>query len=121
MKKVFALLFSVLFLLVPTAQSKADYGEYLKNLGYEISESFSVSEIEIPTKFDAVYENYNELQKETGFDLLEYSGKECKIYSYDIYNHPFGRCKGNIIVFNGKIIGGDISSVSLSGFMTGLE
>lgn len=121
MKKAVAALISLMLFLAPAAYSKPDVGEYLKALDYEISEAFTESTLIIPDEFDAVYENYNALQTECGFDLSPFRGKECKIYTYDIYNHPFGTCRANVIVHDGKIIGGDISSVNISGFMTGLE
>lgn len=121
MKKIFASLLALLLLLSPAAYSKPDYGEFLSDLGYEVSDFFSETDLTLPENFDSVYENYNALQKECGFDLFPYRGERCKIYTYEIYNHPFGACRANLIVHGGEIIGGDISSVSLSGFMTGLE
>lgn len=121
MKKAVAALISFLIFFAPSAYSKPDYGEYLRDLGYEVSDSYSESNITIPDEFDAVYENYNALQTECGFDLSSFHGAKCSVYTYDIYNHPFGTCRANLIVHDGKIIGGDISSVNIAGFMTGLE
>ncbi len=68
-----------------------------------------------------VYNNYNNLQLEAGYDLSLYKGKDCIMYTYEIYNHPFGKAFAHIIVYKGEVIGGDISSVNLDGFMTALE
>lgn len=68
-----------------------------------------------------MYNNYNQIQKEAGFDLALYKGKKCVMYTYELTNHPLGHCRANIITYLGDIIGGDISSVSLSGFMLPLE
>lgn len=121
MKKAVAALVSLLLFLAPAAHSQPDFGEYLRDLGYEVSDSFTKKRVTLPDEFDAVYENYNALQTECGFDLTPFRGQECEVYTYDIYNHPFGTCRADIMVHDGQIIGGDISSVNLSGFMTGLE
>ena len=94
--------------------------EYLSSLGYEFENDAEVKEITIPTEFDDVYNTYNELQKEAGYDLLPYAGEKCEVYTYELLNHPFGECRANIIVRRGRIIGGDISSVNIDGFMESL-
>ena len=117
MKKLI-LLFIIITCL--TAFTKPDIPAHLSSLGYTFSENYTKNTFTIPFEFDMVYNNYNEIQKEAGYDLLPYRGKDCIMYTYEIYNHPFGRCNANIIVYKNEIIGGDISSVSLNGFMTAL-
>ena len=88
-------------------------------LGWEIDgEPLEIEEIIIPDKFDEVYTKYNELQKSVGFDLEKHKGDKCKRYCYKVKNY-----KGendvvmNMIVYKNKLIGGDISSRELGGFM----
>ena len=53
------------------------------------------------------------------YDLSNYKGCEVVIYTYNI-NAPTGysgECVINIIVYNNRVIGGDVSSVALGGFM----
>ena len=51
----------------------SDRMEYLRSLGYEVEQTDITSkEIIIPSKFTDVYENYNSLQKQSGFDLSNY-------------------------------------------------
>ena len=85
-------------------------------MGYDdVSETpYEVVELEIPLKFNSVWENYNNLLKEKGYDLSLYKGKKCKRYTYLI---PSENARANIIVSDGKIIGGDISSITLDGIM----
>ena len=67
------------------------------------------------------FEKYNEIQKQQGCDLSKYAGKRCKRYTYVIENYP-GQAEGvraNILVYKNKVIGGDVCSVELDGFMHG--
>ncbi len=49
---------------------------YLSQFGWSVEEeSAEVQEIIIPSEFDEVYENYNKLQLEQGFDLTKYMSK----------------------------------------------
>ena len=115
------ILFILSSALVLAAFTKLDTAAFLSSLGYTFSENYTEKTFTIPIEFDMVYNNYNEIQKEAGYDLSLYKGKECVMYTYEIYNHPFGKCNANIIVYKGEIIGGDISSVNLDGFMTPLQ
>ena len=128
---LFAILLSVLLICRRTAisgETAADRCEYAKSLGYTVSpDSEAVRNIVIPAVFGNVYENYNALQKECGFDLSLYKGEDAVQYTYTVtdYRDGSGNTLDNIlmdiIVSDGKIIGGDICSAELDGFMTGLK
>lgn len=120
MKKLI-ILFTLSSILILSAFTKPDVAAFLSSLGYEFSENYTEKTFTIPFSFDMVYNNYNEIQKEAGFDLLPYRGKECIMYTYEIYNHPFGKANANVIIYEDEIIGGDISSVNLDGFMVPLQ
>lgn len=98
---------------------------FFSQFGYEISEDpLEVKEVVIPTEFDETYENYNTIQKSQGLDLGKYKGKRVKMWSYAIKNYPGyenadGTIRGNILIYNGVVIGGDISNIELDGFMEG--
>ena len=83
----------------------------------------AVCEVIIPAEFDDVYEKYNELQKEQGFDLSLYASKRVKRWTYEITNYTgyenTGFIHANILVYDGKVIGGDVCSTELNGFMHG--
>ncbi len=85
-------------------------------MGYDdVSENpYEVVELIIPKEFNDVWEKYNNLQKENGYDLSLYKGKRCKRYTYLI---PSQNARANVIVAEGKIIGGDISGITLDGIM----
>lgn len=94
--------------------------DYLKNTGYVVIEDMpSTKNVILPEIFSDVYSNYNDLQLSAGYDLSLYKGCEVTIYSYQI-NAPGdydGTCFANMIVYNNRIIGGDVSSAALGGFM----
>lgn len=97
--------------------------EFLRQLGWQVSEQpVEQKEIQIPEEFMDVYENYNNLQRESGYDLKKYKGQTVTRYTYTITNFP-GRSdvRANVLVFEEIIIGGDISSTELSGFMVALD
>ena len=82
-----------------------------------------IIEISIPAQFDDVYENYNQIQKNQGFDLSEYKGQSVKQIKYTIVNYPDTDEKvyAVILICDDKIIGGDIRSGELGGFMHGFD
>ena len=96
--------------------------EFLQSFGWEVSEEAEeIQEVLIPKEFDDVYENYNDIQKVQGCDLSKYAGKRCKRYTYMVSNFPgqSDNVRANILVYKGKVIGGDVCSTELNGFMQG--
>lgn len=96
--------------------------EFLHQFGWQVQEEpVEIGEVSIPAEFNETYEAYNEIQKAQGLDLSEYCAQSCKRWSYEVLNYP-GQTQGvraNLLVLDGKVIGGDISSVELDGFMHG--
>lgn len=108
----------------------SDAGErlaFLSQFGWEVEEDpVKVEEVIIPSEFNAVYEKYNQLQLEQKFDLTKYAGKTAKKWTYKIKNYPgYGTdCDfiyANLLVFEGVVIGGDVSSQEQNGFMRGFD
>lgn len=93
---------------------------FLAQFGWEVeADPLEIREVVIPEKFDEVYTRYNTLQQEQGMDLLPYAGKTCKQWIYRVLNYP-GTSEGVravMLVYEGQVIGGDISSVAIDGFM----
>lgn len=100
---------------------------FLAQFGWEIdADPVEVAEIIIPAEFDDVYEQYNTLQKQQDFDLGKYCGMRVKRWTYTVKNYPgytdsTGRIHANLLVYEGKVIGGDVCSVELDGFMHGFD
>lgn len=98
--------------------------EFLKKFGWDVSaEAIEISDISIPFEFNQVYENYNKIQKEQGFDLSKYKGQKVKRWTYEIKNYSATEKNvvANILTINDTVIGGDISSKNLDGFMHGFR
>lgn len=96
---------------------------FLSALGYSADASAEqTQEIQIPMEFNDVYNNYNDIQKQSGTDLLNYRGAECMRYTYPVgEDSSGGELLANLIVFQGRIIGGDICTVALDGEMRPLS
>ena len=98
-----------------TAEQRVNF---LTALGYTVDVSSEESaKIQIPIEFSDVYINYNELQKQNGTDLNDYKGAKCVRYTY---LNEDNEMNVNIIVYEGRIIGGDECSVALDGEMYAL-
>lgn len=96
---------------------------FFKQFGWNAeTEPLSVKDVTIPQTFNDVYVNYNNIQKEQGLDLMPYAGKTCKQWVYQITNYPQQESmRGTILVYNDRVIGGDLSTPELNGFMTGFD
>ena len=109
------------------ASDAAERVSFLSQFGWEFDEDpVEICEVIIPTEFDKTYEEYNAIQREQDFDLEKYKGKRVKRYTYEIKNYPdysadSGFIRANILVFEGLVIGGDVSSLEPNGFQQGLD
>ncbi len=95
---------------------------FLKQFGWETSgEPVEEVTMKIPSEFDKIMNSYNEIQKNQGLDLSKYKNKEVTRYTYEIINYPDydGKVWANIIVCKNRVVGGDICSADVSGFIRG--
>ena len=98
--------------------------QYIQGFGWTVdAQPIEVVEVNIPRAFNAVYNNYNELQKKQGFNLLPYRGRRVKRWTYRITNYPgvTDEVRCNLLIYDDRVIGGDVSTVAISGFMHGLS
>ncbi len=104
--------------------SNEDRVAFLKQFGWE-TDGTVVEEVtmKIPAEFDKVMNTYNELQKKMGLDLSKYKGKEVTRYTYAITNYPNydGTVYANVIVYKKRVVGGDVSSSDVEGFIGTFE
>lgn len=108
-----------------SASTDEERMNFIAQTGYTVSaEPVSVTEIMIPEEFDEVYTQYNELQKNDGFDLSSYCGCTVKKWTYTVTNYPeyenSDAIQLTLLVYKGKVIGGDVCSVEIDGFMHSL-
>lgn len=97
--------------------------EFLHKYGWETEKGTVRSEeVHIPSSFSEVYERYNAIQRKQGYDLTKYKGEKVLKYTFVITNYKnYENVEAHILTYGGKIIGGDICSTELNGFMTGFE
>lgn len=77
-----------------------------------------VEKVKIPAEFNATFEEYNNLQKKQGLDLEDFKEKECERRSYKVINYKEDvEVRANLLIYDGMVIGGDVCSVALDGFM----
>ncbi len=96
---------------------------YLTSLGWQVDEKEEKKSIVIPSVFNDVYNDYNDIQKSQGFDLENYKGKKAVLYSYSIRNYNGSdNVKADLIVYNGSLIGSDLcDSDAQDGFLIALK
>lgn len=106
-----------------SCQSENERTSYLTSLGWSFDENAQEKQITIPSDFNQVYENYNKIQKEQGFDLEKYKGKEATLYTYKITNYKNNaRVIADLLICDGKLIGADLCDPSASdGFLIALD
>ena len=107
-----------------SAQNESERKAFLSQFGIVVSdEPNEVIEVIIPSEFNDVYNNYNEIQKAQGFELSDYRGKRVKRWTYKVLNYPGYEDSDtiyvNVLIYKGEVIGGDICNIELDGFMHG--
>lgn len=108
----------------PSVKTNEERVKFLSDLGWQVDpEPMEVSEVVIPLEFSDVYQKFNELQTEQGYDLAEHQGEKATIYAYRVrnYSNYSGPVVAELYIANDRVIGGDIHSLSLNGFMHGLK
>ena len=105
-------------------KSNEDRVAYLEGYGWQVlEEPLATEELLIPEEMDESYDDYLSLQASQGFDLTDYCGKRVKRYTYEITNYPTGESgiQAGLLVYKSTVIGGDVLSAQLGGFIHGLE
>lgn len=96
----------------------------LKSCGWEVEETpIEEADVTIPAEFDRVFENYNAIQKSQGFDLSKYKNRDMKRFTYRVTNYPDyeGTVFCNLLVYKNRVVGADICSSDVNGFIRGLK
>ena len=104
--------------------SASDAANYLAGFGWEVAGTPSaVKTVQIPSEFDKIYTEYNNLQKTQNFNLENYRGKTAVMYTFKILNHSATNTDvfGNVLVCGNEVIAGDVVSYAIDGFLTGLK
>ena len=101
-----------------------DAANFLSQFGWKVdAQPTEVKTVTIPAEFDKVFAAYNELQKAQGLNLAKYKNKDVTRYTFTVTNYPDyeGTVYANVLVYRNRVIGGDICSADVSGFVHGFE
>ena len=101
-----------------------DAAQFLAQFGWVVDAgSAETREVTIPAEFDKVFAGYNELQKSQGLDLSKYKKKTVTRHTFTVtdYEGYEGIVYANVLVYRNRVIGGDICSADVSGFIHGFE
>jgi len=105
-------------------RSNEDRINFAKQFGWELAPSpIKEQQVVIPKEFDKVFAEYNEIQRRQGLDLSDFKKKTVMRYTYAVTNYPDydGEVYINILVYRNNVIGGDICSADVNGFVHGFE
>ena len=107
-------------------RTEADRQQFIREMGWETSEQYAeCRSVTIPEEWSEVYEQYNKLQQQQGFDLSGFKGKTVEIYTYPVYNYEGHTDKDcmqlTLMICDNALIGGDVCCKELNGFMQGLK
>ena len=101
-----------------------DVVTFLESLGWQVDPTpLEMQEVVIPREFNEVFEQYNDMQIEHGFDLRDFKGMAAVRHTYQITNYP-GQTEGvvaDVLVSEGRVICGNIQSFTVDGFIHGLS
>lgn len=109
-------------------KSADDAAAFLGQFGWVVDAgSVETRQVTIPAEFDKVFAGYNELQKSQGLDLSKYKKKTVTRHTFTVTNYESdgGNTQGivyaNVLVYRNRVIGGDICSADVNGFIHGFE
>ena len=105
-------------------KNEADVVDFLTQFGWTVESAPSeVKKVTIPTEFDKIFAAYNEIQKAQGLNLSKFKNKEVTRYTFAVTNYEGyeGTVWANVLVYRNRVIGGDICSADVTGFVHGFE
>lgn len=101
-------------------KSEQDRLDFISSLGWEVqAQPIEEEKIAIPAEFDRVLSEYNLLQQKQGLDLSRYKRKKAIRYTYEVTNYDAwdGPVYLTLLVCRNRVIGGDICSADVNGFV----
>ena len=88
------------------AEDEADIERFLTSCGYSPIEFLFQTEVTVPKNWNEVYTEYNELQRQQGFDLVPYKGKLAVEYEYFVDD----TLNATVLVSGQKIIAAHVAN-----------
>ena len=105
-------------------KSAEDAAKFLSQFGWEVNLSdVEEKDVKLPASFDKIFTAYNELQMRQGLNLAKYKNKQITRYTFTVTNYPDaeGPVLASVLVYRGRVIGGDLCSADVTGFVTGFD
>lgn len=103
-------------------KSAEDAAAFLGQFGWAVDAgSAECVGVTIPAEFDKIFAGYNQLQLAQGLDLSKYRRKDVTRYTFRVTNYEGwdGPVLANVLVYRGRVIGGDVCSADVTGFIHG--
>lgn len=129
---VVTMILGLVFLALPKEESvetagslkirdEQDVRTFLADAGWETSLSGQTESVTIPNDWNTTFEGYNQIQVDQGYDLAPLKGKHVTRYTFAVTNYPDPNEKilANVLVYKGRIVGGDLSTTRADGYMHG--
>lgn len=98
--------------------------KYLASYGWDIDlQSEESRTVLLPKSFGAALKSYADMQTAQGYDFAHYAGCECRQYVYRLsrYKGYDGTVYAVLYIKGSRVIGGDIHSSAIDGFMKPLR
>ena len=108
----------------PSVSSNDGRVKFLTDFGWDVTTSpTQSSQVKIPEEESDVFSRYNALQKSQGYDLSKFAGKTVMRYVYKVNNYPSSTepVYATLLVYKGKIIGGDVTDTAAKGHIRGFK
>lgn len=105
-------------------KSPNDLSEFLSSLGWECEiNTLTEQSTVLPEQFDDTFIAYNAIQLKQSCDLTRYAGKKVTVYTVKILNYSdtTETVYATVMVYRGRVIGGDIHAAAMDGFMLPLK
>ena len=108
----------------PSASSNDARVKFLKDFGWDVASSpVESSQVRIPETSTEIFDRYNQLQKNQGYDLSKLAGKNAMRYVYKVNNYPGATepVYATVLVYKNEIVGGDVTDTSAKGKVQGFK
>ena len=87
------------------AEDEADVERFLTSCGYSSIEFLFQTEVTVPKNWNDIYTEYNELQRQQGFDLVPYKGETVEEYVFFVND----TLNATVLVSEQKIIAAHVA------------
>lgn len=108
----------------PAASGNDSRVQFLTGFGWDVTTSpVESGQVKIPEEPSQVFDRYNTLQKDQGYDLSKLAGKTVMRYVYKVNNYPGSAdpVYATLLVYKNRIVGGDITDTAAKGHIHGFK